>query len=180
MRPAMPTLPPNCDSSGFSSGALSRGLSPTSATTNGATTTTPNGYSNPSCASALNPLDVWFKFTTPATGGASTALVVGTESMTRNPIAAFDHRTGFKLGAPVGFKDYMWEALKDPAAGINMIQTAENLAKKYGISRERVRQIECQATSRLRKMFARSRIVKSPAKRPHFGSRLGARADSSH
>ena len=58
--------------------------------------------------------------------------------MTRNPIAAFDHRTGFKLGAPVGFKDYMWEALNDPAAGINMIQTAENLAKKYGITREEV------------------------------------------
>ncbi|MFM8863870.1 MAG: thiolase family protein, partial [Limnohabitans sp.] len=64
----------------------------------------------------------------------------GTESMTRNPIAAFDHRTGFKLGAPVGFKDYMWEALKDPAACINMIQTAENLARKYGISREDVDQ----------------------------------------
>ena len=60
--------------------------------------------------------------------------------MTRNPIAAFDHRTGFKLGAPVGFKDYMWEALKDPAAGINMIQTAENLAKKYAITREEVDQ----------------------------------------
>lgn len=71
-------------------------------------------------------------------GVCDAALVVGTESMTRNPIAAFDHRTGFKLGAPVGFKDYMWEALKDPAAGINMIQTAENLAKKYGISREDV------------------------------------------
>src|SRR5574343_259449 len=71
-------------------------------------------------------------------GVCEAALVVGTESMTRNPIAAFDHRTGFKLGAPVGFKDYMWEALKDPAAGINMIQTAENLAKKYGITREEV------------------------------------------
>ena len=71
-------------------------------------------------------------------GAADVALVVGTESMTRNPIAAFDHRTGFKLGSPVGFKDYMWEALKDPAAGINMIQTAENLAKKYGITREDV------------------------------------------
>lgn len=71
-------------------------------------------------------------------GACEAALVVGTESMTRNPIAAFDHRTGFKLGAPVGFKDYMWEALKDPAAGINMIQTAENLALKYGISREEV------------------------------------------
>ena len=73
-------------------------------------------------------------------GACEAALVVGTESMTRNPIAAFDHRTGFKLGAPVGFKDYMWEALKDPAAGINMIQTAENLARKYGITREQVDQ----------------------------------------
>ena len=73
-------------------------------------------------------------------GVCEAALVVGTESMTRNPIAAFDHRTGFKLGSPVGFKDYMWEALKDPAAGINMIQTAENLAKQYGISREEVDQ----------------------------------------
>ena len=71
-------------------------------------------------------------------GAAQATLVVGTENMTRNPIAAFDHRTGFKLGAPVAFKDYMWEALKDPAADINMIQTAENLAKKYGVSRDDV------------------------------------------
>lgn len=71
-------------------------------------------------------------------GASEAALVVGTESMTRNPIAAFSHRTGFKLGSPVEFKDYMWEALKDPAAGINMIQTAENLAKKYSITREQV------------------------------------------
>ena len=73
-------------------------------------------------------------------GACDAALVVGTESMTRNPICAFEHRTGFKLGAEVGFKDYMWEALKDSAAGINMIQTAENLAKKYGVTREAVDQ----------------------------------------
>lgn len=71
-------------------------------------------------------------------GSASVALCVGTESMTRNPIASFTHRTGFKLGAPVAFQDFMWEALKDSAAGINMIQTAENLAVKYGITREEV------------------------------------------
>jgi len=71
-------------------------------------------------------------------GACDAALVVGTESMTRNPIASFEHRTGFKLGAPVGFKDFMWEALKDPAPGINMIQTAENLARQYGISRQEV------------------------------------------
>ncbi|MBL8324960.1 MAG: thiolase family protein [Rubrivivax sp.] len=73
-----------------------------------------------------------------ATGAATLALVVGTESMTRNPIAAFDHRSGFRLGAPVGFKDFMWEALTDPAPAVTMIQTAENLARKYGITREAV------------------------------------------
>jgi acetyl-CoA C-acetyltransferase len=38
----------------------------------------------------------------------------------------------------VAFKDYMWEALTDCAAGISMIQTAENLARQYGIAREDV------------------------------------------
>ncbi|WP_413457857.1 thiolase family protein [Herbaspirillum huttiense] len=71
-------------------------------------------------------------------GYTETALIVGSESMTRNPIAAFGHRTGFRLGAPVEFQDYMWEALVDPAPGITMPQTAENLAKKYGITRAEV------------------------------------------
>ena len=71
-------------------------------------------------------------------GMIDTALVVGTESMTRNPIAAYTHRTGFKLGAGVEFKDFLWEALIDPAADVTMIQTAENLAKKYGITRAEV------------------------------------------
>ncbi|MDE2503535.1 MAG: thiolase family protein, partial [Burkholderiales bacterium] len=72
-----------------------------------------------------------------ALGSATLALVVGTESMTRNPVAAFDHRGGFRLGAPVAFKDYLWEALSDPAA-VSMIQTAENLAQRYGITRAEV------------------------------------------
>jgi acetyl-CoA C-acetyltransferase len=70
-----------------------------------------------------------------ALGYAQLALVVGTESMTRNPIAAYTHRTGFKLGAPVEFKDFLIEALMDTAGPVTMIETAENLAKKYGISR---------------------------------------------
>jgi len=78
-------------------------------------------------------------------GACQTALLVGTESMTRNPIAAFEHRTGFKLGAEVAFKDYMWEALKDPAAGINMIQTAENLARQYDITRQQVDEFASQS-----------------------------------
>ena len=81
-------------------------------------------------------------------GIASLALVVGTESMTRNPIAAFDHRGGFRLGAPVAFKDYMWEALTDPAAAISMIQTAENLAQRYGIDRASVDAFAAESFSR--------------------------------
>jgi acetyl-CoA C-acetyltransferase len=70
-------------------------------------------------------------------GRADLVLGVGTESMSRNPIAAYTHRNGFAMGA-VEFKDFLWEALFDPAACINMGETAENLARQYGITREEV------------------------------------------
>ncbi|MFG6441060.1 thiolase family protein [Roseateles sp. LKC17W] len=73
-----------------------------------------------------------------ALGYADAVLAVGTESMSRNPICAYTHRSGFRLGAPVEFKDFLWEALDDPAARVSMIQTAENLARQYGIRREAV------------------------------------------
>ena len=44
---------------------------------------------------------------------ADLALCVGTESMSRNPIAAYSHRGGFRMGQ-VEFKDFLWEALLDP------------------------------------------------------------------
>ncbi len=34
----------------------------------------------------------------------------------------------------VEFKDFLWEALYDPAACVTMGDTAENLAKQYGIT----------------------------------------------
>ncbi|KHL76142.1 acetyl-CoA acetyltransferase [Pseudomonas putida] len=70
--------------------------------------------------------------------GVQQVLCVGAESMSRNPIAAYEHRGGFRLGAPVGFKDFLWEALYDPAAGVDMIGTAENLARAHGLGREAV------------------------------------------
>lgn len=50
--------------------------------------------------------------------------------------------------------------------------TLKEIGLKMGISRERVRQIECQAKSRLRKMFARKRMVTAPAKAPLPASRV--------
>ncbi|NKC32139.1 thiolase family protein [Falsiroseomonas selenitidurans] len=70
--------------------------------------------------------------------GAGIALCVGAESMSRNPIAAFTHRGGFDLGAPVEFKDFLWEALEDPACGLSMGGTAEELARRHGITRDAV------------------------------------------
>ncbi len=70
-------------------------------------------------------------------GRAELALCVGTESMSRNPVAAYTHRGGFRMGQ-VEFKDFLWEALLDPAAGCTMGDTAENLAKQYQITRPQV------------------------------------------
>src|SRR6202522_3507452 len=64
-------------------------------------------------------------------------LCVGAESMSRNPTAGHPHRGGFRMGQ-VEFKDFLWEALLDPAPGITMGQTAEHTASKYKITREEV------------------------------------------
>ncbi len=70
-------------------------------------------------------------------GRAALALCACAESMSRNPVAAYTHRNGFRLGQ-VEFKDFLWEALHDPAVDTNMGGTAENLAKRYGITRPEV------------------------------------------
>jgi acetyl-CoA C-acetyltransferase len=70
-------------------------------------------------------------------GKIELGLCVGAESMSRNPIAAFTHRGGFRMGQ-VEFKDFLWEALLDPAADVTMGDTAERIARDYKITREDV------------------------------------------
>ncbi len=50
--------------------------------------------------------------------------------------------------------------------------TLKEIGERMGISRERVRQIECQAKLRLRKMFAKRRMIKAPPKPPFRANRL--------
>jgi acetyl-CoA C-acetyltransferase len=82
-----------------------------------------------------------------AAGELSLALCVGAESMTRNPVAAYTHRGGFRMGQ-VEFKDFLWEALLDPAADVTMGHTAENLAKQYAITRAEVDAFAAQSFDR--------------------------------
>jgi RNA polymerase sigma factor (sigma-70 family) len=58
--------------------------------------------------------------------------------------------------------------------------TLKEIGEMMSISRERVRQIECQAKNRLRKIFARKRVVKSPPKRPLTMSRVSKRIRIDH
>jgi len=69
-------------------------------------------------------------------------LCVGAESMSRNPVAAFTHRSGFRMGQ-VEFKDFLWEALLDTAPGVTMGETAETVAGTYKITRAVAAQKSC-------------------------------------
>ncbi len=68
-------------------------------------------------------------------GKAGVTLCTGTENMSLSPTVNFGGRMGYALGRPV-FRDMLWEALDDTAAGYPMGFTAENVAKKYKVTRE--------------------------------------------
>ncbi len=73
-------------------------------------------------------------------GDAEVVLTGGTESMSQAPFTARGIRFGIRLGQSPALEDTLWSSLTDPHAGCSMGQTAENLAKKFGITRE-----ECDA-----------------------------------
>ncbi len=66
-------------------------------------------------------------------GKAETALCVGAESMSRNPVVSYTLRGGFRMGQ-AEFKDFLWESSLDTAAMKRMGDTAEALAQRYQIS----------------------------------------------
>ena len=80
-------------------------------------------------------------------GKADAVLGVGTESMSRNPVAAYTHRGGFRMGQ-VEFKDFLWEALLDPCVDLTMGGTAEKLANQFHISREDVDRFAAESFAR--------------------------------
>ncbi|GAB2829217.1 thiolase family protein [Actinocorallia aurea] len=68
-------------------------------------------------------------------GGVDFALAGGDENMSRMPFYDFGARSGYKLGDRA-LVDGTVGMLTDPFHGIHMGVTAENVATKYGISRE--------------------------------------------
>jgi len=68
-------------------------------------------------------------------GEADVCLVGGGESMSTAPHIARGLRWGTPLGKAPALEDSLWEALTDSYAGLQMGQTAENLAEQYGLDR---------------------------------------------
>lgn len=71
-------------------------------------------------------------------GGTEVALCGGSESMSQAPHVVRGARWGkLRLGpAGKGFEDVLWEALLDSHCGLTMAQTAEELAERYGVTRD--------------------------------------------
>jgi acetyl-CoA acetyltransferase family protein len=66
------------------------------------------------------------------------ALAGGAENMTQSPHVLRGARFGYKFGQSPQLEDSLWEALIDTYTGCGMAITAENLAEKYGLTREEV------------------------------------------
>jgi acetyl-CoA acyltransferase 2 len=83
-------------------------------------------------------------------GETEVALCGGTESMSQAPHVVRGARWGDQRLGPSGkfYEDLLWEALTDPYAGCSMAMTAENLADKYGISRECVDEVAHRSQQR--------------------------------
>ena len=69
-------------------------------------------------------------------GDAKAVLCGGTENMSQAPHSMWGLRKGARFGKPPEMVDTLWAALTDSYCNTPMAITAENLAEKYGITRD--------------------------------------------
>lgn len=104
------------------------------------------------CASAMRALEV--ASYNIMLGKTDIALVVGTESMTRIPHILIGARSGYRLG-PGRVEDAMlFDGLVDEQVPGHMGLTAENVAEKYGITREQCDELALISHQRASKAVA--------------------------
>ena len=86
-------------------------------------------------------------------GDADLAIGGGAESMSRGPFILPDLRWGARLGDAQAI-DYMNTLLHDPWGKFHMGVTAENVAERYGISRERQDELALESQQRASRAVA--------------------------
>jgi acetyl-CoA acyltransferase 2 len=80
-------------------------------------------------------------------GEADIVLAGGTENMSQAPHVIRGARWGIPLGEG-RMEDSLWSALSDSYCKLNMAETAENLARRYGITREQADDFAYQSQMR--------------------------------
>ncbi|MCS6884442.1 MAG: acetyl-CoA C-acetyltransferase [Acidobacteriota bacterium] len=90
-------------------------------------------------------------------GEASTVLAGGMESMSQAPYVLRGARSGYRLGH-AQLEDLLMAALFDSYCGYYMAQTAENLARRYGITREQQDEFALLSQQRAAAGYACGRI----------------------
>ncbi|MEV8517663.1 thiolase family protein [Dactylosporangium sp. NPDC051484] len=103
------------------------------ALTAGLPVATPAYTVNRLCGSGLQA--IWSAAMQMRWGGADLTVAGGDENMTRMPFYDFSARTGYRLGDRT-LTDGTVMMLTDPFHGIHMGVTAENVARKYDVSRQ--------------------------------------------
>jgi len=71
-------------------------------------------------------------------GDGNIGLAGGTENMTQAPYVLRGARAGFKYGTFPQLEDTLWDSLYDTYIDCGMAITAENLAEKYGLTRQQI------------------------------------------
>ncbi|MGD8191464.1 acetyl-CoA C-acetyltransferase [Brevibacillus ginsengisoli] len=96
------------------------------------------------------------------TGDANVVLAGGAENMSQVPHVIRGMRWGTPLGSPV-VEDWLWDGLYDTYGDCTMAITAENLARKYELSREEIDQHALlshqRALSAMEKGYLKEEIV---------------------
>ncbi len=101
---------------------------------------------NQNCGSGMRALDI--AANNIMLGKTEIGLVVGTESMTNAPYMLGKARDGYRMG-PGKIEDSMLhDGLVDELAGGHMGETAENVAEKYGITREECDELAAMSHNR--------------------------------
>lgn len=80
-------------------------------------------------------------------GEASLVLAGGTENMSQAPHVIRGARSGLPLGEG-RLEDSLWSALTDTYCHFNMAETAENLASRYGVTRQEADEFAYQSQMR--------------------------------
>ncbi|MGF6551669.1 acetyl-CoA C-acyltransferase family protein [Paraburkholderia youngii] len=91
-------------------------------------------------------------------GDAEVTLGGGAENMSRAPYLATDARFGARMGDS-RLVDMMLGALHDPFHSIHMGITAENVARKYGITREQQDELALESHRRAARAIAEGRFA---------------------